>query len=146
MIFRKVVLCAIILSIAFSCIVFAVPSVIDVADNEAENVFDGYLQFFGENIVTLDIGERQSESNVRYAEIDGVQKEIAENNNKYVVSLSDENMLVEITEKANEETSKVVKTQYFFIDVENKTARKLLSEAIASKKPYTSDLTEKSSL
>ncbi len=29
---------------------------------------------------------------------------------------------------------------------ENKTARKLLSEAIASKKPYTSDLTEKSSL
>ena len=121
----KRVMSAVVLLVALSFVVVAAPSVVEVADavNESETVV--LLQSFGENTVTIDIGERQSETNVRYAEIDGVQRVIAENNNKCEVPLSDKNTLVEIVEKTDEVTSRVVRTRYFYIDVADKTVREL---------------------
>ena len=123
--FKKmlVVLVALLMVVSVS----ATPVLVGTVANATEPSYDSTAALFAESSVKLDIGERQSLSNVRYAEINGVQKEISENDNKYEVLLSEENMLVEITEKTSPESAVAVKTQYFYIDVKNKTAEKLSS-------------------
>ena len=74
---------------------------------------------------TINIGERQSKTNIRYAEINGKRTEITENaENVYAVMLS-ANTLIGIIEKTAENTADAVKTQYFYLDVSTKTATKL---------------------
>ena len=104
---------------------FAAPSVIDVADISGEASFVSEAVIFGENTVVIDIGAKQSEKNVRFAEICGVQTEISENNNKLEIALADIDMLVEITEKTSRDAQSTVKTQYFYIDVDGKKIEKL---------------------
>lgn len=114
---------ALIISVLQLC-VFGAPSAVEVSDSVLETAQE-YAAIFSESTVEIDIGERQALTNIRYAEINGVQTKISESNNKYNVSLSDNNMIVEITEKTSADASAVVKTQYFFIDVVNKSAKKL---------------------
>lgn len=78
------------------------------------------------NAVEIDIGGKTNTSNVRFVEIDGVQKAIDENdgNTLYTANLT-KNTIVEIVEKANASDVNVVKSQYFYVDVANKTYRKL---------------------
>ena len=104
--------------------VLGAPSVFDADDTVEENTGIEAVLFEDGNVV-IDIGERASQSNVRYAEINGVQTLIVENNNKYSVPLGTENMLVEITEKQSADSQSVVKTQYFFVDAAAATVRKL---------------------
>ena len=74
---------------------------------------------------TINIGERQSETNIRYAEINGKRTEITENaENVYAVMLS-ANTLIGIIEKTEKNAADAVKTQYFHLDVSTKTATKL---------------------
>ena len=72
--------------------------------------------------IDIDIGERQSSSNVRFVEINGVQTKITEKNNIITLLDSEDNRLIEITEKNGDE---VVKTQYFYFDGETKAVSKL---------------------
>ena len=72
--------------------------------------------------IDIDIGERQSSSNVRFVEINGVQTKITEKNNIFTLLDSEDNRLIEITEKNGDE---VVKTQYFYFDGETKAVSKL---------------------
>ena len=75
--------------------------------------------------IEIEIGEKSSESNVRFAEINGKRTEITENaENVYTVMVSD-NTLIGIIEKTAENTADAVKTQYFYLDVSTKTATKL---------------------
>lgn len=110
----------------------------DVSDGKVINNSDVdlYVYIDGQEVVIpanssnktieIDIGEREDEANVRFAEINGVQTAIAENGNKYVVDPSiTENILVEITEKTNAEAVTAVKTSYYFVDVANGTYEKL---------------------
>ncbi len=74
---------------------------------------------------TINIGERQSETNVRYAEVDGYRTKIAENgSNTFVLNLSS-NTVVVIVEKVSEDTPEIVKSEYYFIDASAKTYTKL---------------------
>ena len=79
--------------------------------------------------VILDLGPRQSESNIRYAEIDGVVTEIDENNDRYIVTSDsgEEYLLVEIVEKT--QGGIFVKSQYFYVDVESRIATKLYMDS-----------------
>lgn len=104
--------------------VLGAPSVFDADDTVEENTGIEAALFEDGNVV-IDIGERVSQSNVRYAEINGVQTLIVENNNKYSVPLGTENVLVEITEKQSADSQSVVKTQYFFVDAAAAAVRKL---------------------
>ena len=64
--------------------------------------------------VEIDLGEMLNEDNVRYIEIGGVQKKLAENNNSFFVNVADKNLLVEVVEKTAE--GKVARTNYYFVD------------------------------
>lgn len=114
--------------------VFAAPGVIDVADTKAESGFDTSGVLLEDNMVVLDLGAKKSDKNVRLVEIDGVQTEIEENANTCKINLGSSNMLVEITEKTSVDAQNVVSTQYFYIDVKNKTAERieLLDNAMQS--------------
>ncbi|MBQ7399460.1 MAG: hypothetical protein IJW06_03230, partial [Clostridia bacterium] len=112
------------LTVLLQVAAFSAPSVVGVSDSVVENA-PGEALLFSSGYVEIDIGARQSETNVRFAEINGVQKAITENNNKYFVDLGDSDLLVEITEKTSADASSVVSTQYFYIDKANKTYRKL---------------------
>ena len=89
-------------------------------DNVSLIVIDGEKNI---KEIVIDLGQRESESNVRYAEIDGQQELITENNDKYIIPLGEDNFLVEITEKTSD--GAFVKSQYFYIDMNEKTYTKL---------------------
>ncbi|MBE6681886.1 MAG: hypothetical protein E7600_06365 [Ruminococcaceae bacterium] len=89
-------------------------------DNVSLIVIDGEKNI---KEIVIDLGQRQSESNVRYAEIDGQQSIITENNDKYTVALGEDNLLVEVTEKT--QSGIFVKSQYFYADIKSLTATKL---------------------
>ena len=106
--------------------VLAVPAPVFSKDT----VYHGFLSneeasLFSDTSVTVDIGAKSAASNVRYAEINGVQKPVDENDNKYVIEFGEENMLVEIIEKVSPESVETVKTQYFYIDVLTRKASRL---------------------
>lgn len=89
-------------------------------DNVSLIVIDGEKNI---KEIVIDLGQRQSETNVRYAEIDGQQELITENNDKYIIPLGTDNLLVEVTEKTAD--GEFVKSQYFYIDMNEKTYTKL---------------------
>lgn len=78
-----------------------------------------------DNTVTIDIGARSADTNVRFVEINGKQELLEENGDKYTVTIGDENLLIEITEKTNAETAEIVTSAYYFVDVNAKTSTKL---------------------
>ena len=87
-------------------------NVIVLSDNKPE----GYVE--------IDIGERQTDTNVRFAEAGGKQFEIREYNDIYGV-IAGKNMLVEITEKTSNEAVVATKTSYYAVDAENESYEKL---------------------
>ncbi len=109
--------------LALQLTVCAIPTAVTVTDTFDVSCEGAAL--FGEESVEIDIGNRANENNVRYAEINGVQTAINENGNKYTVTFSDSNMLLEITEKQSDDAVEAVKTQYFYIDVNTKKVSKL---------------------
>ena len=76
-------------------------------------------------LIEINIGEKASETNVRYAEIGGIQRKITEKNNIFAINDGEANLLIEITEKESEDSAEIVKTQYFYFDAENKSVTKL---------------------
>ena len=64
--------------------------------------------------VEIDLGEKLSEDNVRYIEINGEQKEFTKQDNIYFANVADENILIEVVEKTAE--GGVVKSDYYFVD------------------------------
>ncbi len=88
--------------------------------------------------VEIDLGDRDGDSNIRYAEIGGIQTRIAEYNNLYGI-IADVNTLVEITEKSYDASSTVVATRYYFVNAEENTAKEI--ESLAS---FMDNLNEKS--
>ncbi len=106
--------------------VFAAPSAVTVADTaEITQSAEDNAVLNADGYVVLNIGEKISATNVRYAEIDGKQTVINSNSNIYYVPCGDKDLLVEITEKTGVDTAQAVKTQYFYIDAESKTFTKL---------------------
>ena len=80
--FKRFVAIAVIVA-AFQLLAFALPSVVEVSDVADElYLYDDVAYIFADNAVEIDIGERASVNNIRFAEIDGVQTEIIENNIK----------------------------------------------------------------
>ena len=75
--------------------------------------------------VTFDIGARSADTNVRFVEIDGKQELLTENNDKITLTAVKDNLLVEVVEKTSKDTSEIVKSQYYFVDVNAKTSTKL---------------------
>lgn len=73
----------------------------------------------------INIGERQSSSNVRYAEIRGIQTLISENADNIFTVIPSSNMIVEVVEKTSAETSEIVTSAYYFVDASAKTYKKL---------------------
>ena len=120
---RLTVLMCVVFVFALQLLVSAVPSAVPVTD-KMELSFDN-TSLFSDGSVFFDIGEKAAEENVRYAEIDGVQTEIVENNNKYSVTVGDKNLLVEITEKKSASATDIVKSQYFYVDASSKIVIKL---------------------
>ncbi len=92
-------------------------------DNVSKLVIDGEAAEITE--IVIDIGARSADTNVRYAEINGVQTAIVENGDTYTVEIGEENLVVEIVEKTSANTAETVKTQYFYVDMTEKTATKL---------------------
>ena len=88
--------------------------------------FSTYVLAYSDNpsFVEIEIGEKASASNVRYIEIDGVQTKIDDDDDLYKV-VSEGNKLIEIVEKTSDETSVIVKTQYFYISENNASVTKL---------------------
>ncbi len=75
--------------------------------------------------LTINIGERQSETNVRYAQFNGYRTKIAEDGtDTFVLNLSS-NSIVGIIEKANEDTPEIVSSAYYYVNAEEKTYSKL---------------------
>ena len=124
----KRILTALMLSAFFAVFLalctLSAPAPVMVGDMASEGFLSGDVMYLlSDDGVLIDIGNKASESNVRYAEIDGVQTEITENGNKYHVSVSDKNLLVEITEKTDRNPSSVVRTQYFYVDTAKNVKR-----------------------
>ncbi len=124
MVFKKSFLFSIIIVflMAFQLIAGALPSVVTVTDTA--EMPDDVASLFNEDDIIIDIGERESASNRRYAEVCGIQMPVKENNNTYSVECGDQNLIVEITEKT-EDDLKVVKTEYYYINAAKKIVTKL---------------------
>lgn len=108
---------------ALSLSVLGIPAAVTVPDT-IENDMEGVLHLSGDGIY-IDIGSRQSSSNIRYAEINGKQTQITENVNSFFVPVGEKNVLVEIVEKTSAESAVTVKTQYFYVDMTKMIATKL---------------------
>ncbi len=125
---RKVLSLLVIISFALllQIAVAALPSVVTAADtaNEIVEASSDISGLFADGCVSINIGEKVNAENIRYAEIDGVQTEIAENNNQYSALIGDNNFIVTIIEKTVDKAS-VVKTQCFYVNAADKTAVKL---------------------
>ena len=119
---KRIVTILLIAVFALSVQIFAQPEIVSVCDSAVEEIYEVCGTLTGDGI-EIDLGSRVYETNKRYVEIAGVVTEIAENNDKYVVPVSDENLLIEIVEK--DEAGNAVKSQYFFVDMAEKTALKL---------------------
>ena len=72
--------------------------------------------------IEIELGVLSNENNTRYVEINGVVTEIPDGE-KYSVAISEENLLIEVVEKT--QNGDVVNTQYFYVDMEEKSAIKL---------------------
>ena len=84
-----------------------------------------------EGYVEINLGAKDDESNVRYAEVNGEQYEIREFNNRYGV-IASKNMLVQVVEKASSAslaadgyTTEDVLTSYYHVNVADGTYEEL---------------------
>lgn len=104
----------------------ALPTAVTVTENaDEDHIFSEATYALTSDGVEIEIGEKTSQTNVRFAEACGIQTEIAESNNKYTVALGEDNLLVEITEKQNKDSVEIVKSQYFYINASDRTVLKL---------------------
>jgi len=94
------------------------------------------IEFSETSSIEIDLGEKADETNVRYAEIGGVVTEIEETDNKHLVEIGEENLLVEVTEKTADGI--FVKSQYFYVDMTAKTATKLSMDSYMTADSNTS--------
>lgn len=69
----------------------------------------------------IDLGAKENAGNTRYAEIDGVKVDIAEENNKFSYTYG-KNSVVKVVEKSGES---VVSERYFYVKASAKTATEL---------------------
>ena len=84
------------------------------------------------DIIEIPIGEKTADTNVRYAQIDGRRKTVADDSDVYLLNASDKNVIVEIIEKTSADSPAAVKTQYFYVDMETKTVTKLSLDSYMS--------------
>lgn len=75
--------------------------------------------------ITIDIGEKTAASNVRFAEINGVQAVIPDGENVLAIRNTGKNMLVEIVEKTSADAVATANVKYYLTDAENNTATKI---------------------
>lgn len=88
---------------------------------DGDNVPDGYI--------AIDVGEKAAETNVRYAEVDGMQYEFAGNVYGMIIT-GDEAKLVQIVEKENAKAVLTVKTEYYYVTSEGATALNALANGV----------------
>ncbi|MBR2021766.1 MAG: leucine-rich repeat domain-containing protein, partial [Clostridia bacterium] len=81
----------------------------------AEQFADSYGFEFIPHDVAINIGEKLSAGNIRYAEVDGFQYEIENDDNYYYVT-PEKDMLVEIVEKESADSIYAVRTSYYYVD------------------------------
>ncbi|MBE6682301.1 MAG: hypothetical protein E7600_08460 [Ruminococcaceae bacterium] len=123
---RLTLLVTVIACSILSLCALALPTAVTVTETAGEDyVFSEVTYALTSDGVEIEIGEKSSQTNVRFAEIDGIQTEITESNNKYNVALGEDNLLVEITEKKDKDSVETVKTQYFYVDASERTVQKL---------------------
>ena len=77
------------------------------------------------DMIDIQIGAKQSETNVRYAKINAVQKPVSENEGNIFSILPTSDTIVEITEKVSADTPEIVSSAYYYVDAEGKTYTKL---------------------
>ena len=73
--------------------------------------------------IEIDLGAKASSDNKRFFEIDGVQQELSEDNDKLYITSCDKNRLVEVVEVTKEGV--LVNTNYYFVDASASTYNKL---------------------
>ncbi len=88
---------------------------------DGDNVPDGYI--------AIDVGSKEAETNVRYAEVDGMQYEFAGNVYGMIIT-GDEAKLVQIVEKENAKAVLTVKTEYYYVTSEGATALNALANGV----------------
>ena len=86
--------------------------------------------------VVIDLGAKQNASNVRFVEVDGIQKKL--NESMFIVPTNSGNVLVEIVEKVSEDTSEIVKSDYYYVDMSQKTYTKLNMDSFMTTDGYKS--------
>lgn len=119
---KRIISAFLILMLALSVQILAAPTVVAAGESAYEAFVENHAVLTAEGI-EINIGARENDNNVRCAEIDGVVSEISENGDKFVVTQSEDNLLVEITEK--DADGNLVKSQYFYVDVSEGSAIKL---------------------
>ena len=89
--------------------------------------FSTYVLAYSDNpsYVEIDLGAKAASSNVRYIEVDGIQTALEEGSDNILKFVSVGNKLIEIVEKTSDETSEIVKTQYFYVAENNASVTKL---------------------
>ena len=119
------ILVTFVFAVCLAMFIFAAPVPVTVADRVNDGSLSGDVVFLlTENGVGIELGQKADASNVRFVEIDGVQTEIT-SDDIYNVVVGDKNLLVEITEKADRNSASVVKTQYYYINAEDKSVMRL---------------------
>jgi len=73
----------------------------------------------------IDIGQKQSSSNVRHAEINGAQTKITENADNIFTVIPSSDMIVEIVEKTSANTPEIVSSAYYYVNADEMTYTKL---------------------
>lgn len=81
-------------------------------------------------VVEIDLAEKTAETNIRYAEIDGVRYEIGEIGNTYTVYI-EKDTLVAVVEKETSDSVNAVGYAYYIIDYETSTYKQLPLDAFA---------------
>ena len=84
--------------------------------------------------IVLDLGEKMSQTNVRFVEIGGYQMPAEESENKISIPLGTENMLVEVVEKQTADSVTAVRTTYYYVDADKKTYTKFTEENLVNNK------------
>ena len=75
--------------------------------------------------ITIDIGEKSKDSNVRFAQINGVRVAVEDGKTEFEIVLGSADFVVEIIEKATADDISVVKADYYHVDASEKTYTKL---------------------
>lgn len=110
-------------------------------DGEEHEILDYFQKYTVQKTISsieINLGAKADENNVRYAEIDGEQVEITEDGDVYSIPVGTKNLLVEFVEKTSPDTTEIVKSQYFYVDMTKKLAKKLDMDSYMSTDEETS--------